>query len=158
MSTKSNTNKPHQEVGSVPLQYDDELLTDHVVEMLGRFKKKSAIAEKLREDFPEISTIVVSLLISRAKAKIRESLDMDPNDYKGRIIECLESIISGKSSHKDKLKALEMLANYTGVNLAANESPSSYAERVRDALKAMDASLGGGSKIDDKPNTKGDNE
>ena len=135
--------KSYQDIGDVPPEYDCELLTDYVVELLGQFKKKSAIGEKLREDFPDISSVTVGILISRATAKIRETLNKNPNDYKGRIIECLEQIISGKAMHKDRLKALEMLANYTGVNQAANEEPSEYARRIAEAIKQMDGSVDG---------------
>jgi len=143
MPDKDNTSKSYKDIGNLPNEYQDETLLDHVVELLGRFHKKSAIAAKLREDFPDISPVIIGILISRAKVKIRETLKIDPTEFKSCILECLQQIISGKAKHKDRLKALEMLADYTGVKQSAMEDPSEYAKRVQEAMRAMDASVDG---------------
>lgn len=135
--------KPYKDIGNVQPEYEDETLLDEVVALVGQFKKRSAIFTKLQEDFPEIPIVTVSILISRAKAKIRETLNVDPQDYRGQIIEALIQVIGGKSKHRDRLKALDMLAEFTGVKTAANEDPSDYAQRVCEAMKEMDASVDG---------------
>jgi len=141
--------RSYKDIGTIPKEYEDETLLDKVVELVGQFKKPSAIAEILREDLPEIPFVIISILISRAKAKIRETLNVDPQEYRGQILECLMSIISGKAKHRERLRALEMLAEFTGVNHAANEDPGDYAQRVADAIKAMDASVDGTGKVEE---------
>ena len=142
--------KSYKDIGNVPKEYEDETLLDKVVELVGQFKKPSAIVAILREDLPEIPFVIVSILISRAKAKIREMLNVDPQEHRGQILECLIQIISGKAKHRERLRALEMFAEFTGVTHSANEDPGDYAQRVAEAIKAMDASVDGtGEEIEE---------
>lgn len=138
--------KSYKDIGDLPLEFEDETILDRVVELWGQFKSKKQIRETLTEELELeelISAVTIGVLISRAKAKIREILKIDPNEYKGRIIQCLELIIGGKAKHNDRLKALEMLAGYTGVEKQIQEDPSDYAQRIVEAIKQMDASVDG---------------
>lgn len=141
--------KSYKDIGSVPLEFQDESVLDLVVELYGQFKKKKQINEILTEElgFKEpISSVIISVLISRAKAKIRETYKViDPTEYKGRIIYCIELILGGRAKPRARLKALEMLAIYTGVDQEVAETPQEYAQKVAEAIKEMDASVGGGS-------------
>jgi len=136
----------YKDIGNVPLEFEDETILDTVVELYGQFKSKRQIGEELTKELElekPISSVIIGILISRAKAKIRETLKIDPNEYKGRIIQCLEIILGGKAKCRDKLKALEMLAGYTGVEQQIQEDPSEYAQRVAEAIKEADASVDG---------------
>lgn len=144
--------KSHKDIGSVPLAFEDETILDRVVELYGQFKSKKQIREVLTDELEleePISSVTIGVLISRAKAKIRENLKTDPNEYKGRIIQFLKIVLGGKAKNRDKLKALEMLATYTGVEQQVQEDPSEYARRIAEAIKQMDASVDG-SVIEEK--------
>lgn len=139
--------KSYKDIGSVPLEFQDESILDLVVELYGQFKKKKQIREILTKELElekPISAVTVSVLISRAKAKILETYKViDPTEYKGRIIYCIELILGGRAKPRARLKALEMLAIYTGVEQQVQEEPSEYAQRVAEAIKQMDASVDG---------------
>lgn len=138
--------KSYKDLGAVPLMFEDEEILDRVIELYGQFKNRWAIRDILTKELElekPISIITIGILIGRAKLKIRANLKIEPNEYKGRIIQCLEIIIGGKAKYRDKLKALEMLATYTGVEQQVQEDPSDYAKRVAEAIKQMDASVGG---------------
>lgn len=138
--------KSYKDIGNVPLEFEDENILDRVVELWGQFKSKKQIREALTDELELdalISSVTISVLISRAKAKIRENLKIDPNEYKGRIIQFLEIVLGGKAKCRDKLKALEMIAAYTGVEQQVQEDPSDYALRVAEAIKEADASVDG---------------
>jgi len=138
--------KSYKDIGALPLEFEDENILDRVVELWGQFKSKKQIREVLTNELELeklISSVTIGVLISRAKAKIRENLKIDPNEYKGRIIQFLEIVLGGKAKCRDKLKALEMIAVYTGVEQGIQEDPSEYALRVAEAIKQMDASVDG---------------
>jgi len=145
--------KSYKDIGSVPLAFEDETILDRVVELWGQFKSKKQIKEILTRELElekPISSVTIGVLVSRAKVKIRENLKVDPDDYKGRIIQCLELIIGGKAKHSERLKALEMLANYAGIERQVQEAPSEYAQRVAEAIKEMDASVDGTGSLTNK--------
>lgn len=139
--------KSYKDIGTLPLEFQDEDLLERVIELYGQFKNRGQIRETLTAELEfkkPISFVIIDILISRAKAKIREQLKIkDPQDYKGRIIYFIEILLGGKAKNRDKLKALEMLANYTGVEQQIQEEPSDYAKRVALAIKEMDASVDG---------------
>lgn len=139
--------KSYKDVGSLPLEFQDESILDLVVELYGQFKKKKQINEILTEELgleEPISSVIISVLMSRAKAKIRETYKViDPTEYKGRIIYCIELILGGRTKARVRLKALEMLAIYTGVEQQVEEEPSDYARRVCAAIKEAKASIDG---------------
>lgn len=139
--------KSYKDIGSLPLEFQDESVLDLVVELYGQFKSKKQINELLTAEleFKEpISSVTISVLVSRAKAKIRETYKViDPTEYKGRIIYCIELILGGRAKPRVRLKALEMLAIYTGVEQQVEEDPSDYAQRVCQAIKEADASVDG---------------
>lgn len=139
--------KSYKDIGNVPLEFEDESILDRVVELYGNFKSKSVIGEILQKELEldkPISSVTVSVLMSRAKAKIRETYKViDPTEYKGRIIYCIELILGGRAKPRVRLKALEMLAIYTGVEQQVEEEPSDYARRVCAAIKEAKASIDG---------------
>ena len=151
--------KSYKDIGSLPLEFQDESVLDLVVELYGQFKSKKQINELLTLElgFEEpISSVTIGVLVSRAKAKIRETYKViDPTEYKGRIIYCIELILGGRAKPRARLKALEMLALYTGVEQGVQEDPSDYAQRVAQAIKEADASVDG-TAIDQAPQTETD--
>ena len=140
--------KSYKDIGELPLEYQDETLLDHVVELVGRFTKRSAIHAKLQETFPKISFVVTSVLISRARMKLRQVLKKDPDEFKGCIFEILMQMISGPAKNKDRLKAVEMLAIYSGAAESPGEDPRDYAHRIVEAMKEMDESVGGAEAVE----------
>ena len=141
--------KSYKDLGNVPLMFEAEEVLDRVIELHGQFKSRWAIRDILTKELEleePISIITIGILIGRAKLKIREQIKAgDPIDSKGRIIQFLEILLGGKAKNRDKLKALEMLALYTGVETQIQEDPSEYARRVCEFLKQADASVGGGA-------------
>lgn len=139
--------KSYKDIGSLPLEFQDENILDTVVELYGQFKSKKQIGEVLTKELElekPISSVTISVLVSRAKAKIREEYKViDPTEYKGRIIYCIELILGGRAKPRTRLKALEMLAIYTGVEQQVEEEPSDYARRVCAAIKEAKASIDG---------------
>ena len=144
--------KSHKDIGALPLEFEDESILDLVVELYGQFKKKKQINEILTKELElekPISSVTISILMSRAKAKICETYKViDPTEYKGRIIYCIELILGGRAKPRVRLKALEMLAIFTGVEQQVQEDPSDYALRVAEAIKQMDASVDGTLETD----------
>jgi len=132
-------------MATVPPIYDNnEQLIDFIVELLGRMYKRSQIVSELRTYFPDISYMTVGILINRAREKIRDTLNLDPSEYRGKIVECLETIIRNpRAKNKDKIKAAEMLSQISGVNQASLEDPVNYAKRVAAAILAADNSVQG---------------
>lgn len=139
--------KSYKDIGDLPLEFEDESILDLVVELYGQFKSKKQINEILTEELKlekPISFVTISVLISRAKKKICETYKViDPTEYKGRIIYCIELILGGRAKPRARLKALEMLAIYTGVEQGVQEDPGEYAQRVVEAIKEADASVDG---------------
>jgi len=139
--------KSYKDLGAVPLMFEDEQLLDRVIELHGQFKSRWAIRDVLTEELElekPISIITIGILIGRAKLKIREQVkEGEPIDYKAQIIQFLKILLGGKAKNRDKLKAIEMLALYTGVEQQIQEDPSDYAKRVAEAIKEMDASVDG---------------
>jgi len=139
--------KSYKDIGDLPLEFEDETILDRVVELYGQFKKKKQINEILTKELElekPISSVTISVLMSRAKAKICDEYKViDPTEYKGRIIYCIELILGGKAKPRARLKALEMLALYTGVEQGVQEDPSDYAQRVAEAIKEANASVDG---------------
>lgn len=141
--------KSYKDIGNIPLEFQDESILDLVVELYGQFKSKKQINEILTEELgykEPISSVIIGILFSRAKAKIRDKYKVtDPTEYKGRIIYCIELILGGRAKPRARLKALEMLGIYTGVEQQVAETPQEYAKKVAEAIKQMDESIGGGS-------------
>lgn len=139
--------KSYKDIGDLPLEFEDESILDLVVELYGQFKNKKQINEILTKELElekPINSVTVGVLMSRAKAKIRETYKViDPTEYKGRIIYCIELILGGRAKPRARLKALEMLAIYTGVEQQVEEEPSDYARRVTEAIKEANASVDG---------------
>jgi len=133
--------KSYKDIGDLPLEFEDETVLDRVVELYGQFKSKKQINEILTKELElekPISSVTISILMSRAKAKIRDEYKViDPTEYKGRIIYCIELILGGRAKPRVRLKALEMLAIYTGVEQGVQEDPSEYARRVAEAIKTV---------------------
>jgi len=147
--------RSYKDLGVVPLLFDDEEILDRVIELYSQFQSRWAIRDILTKELEfkkPISIITIGILIGRAKLKITEQLKIkNPQEYRGRIVYFLELLLGGKAKNRDKLKALEMLALYTGVEKEVQEDPSDYAKRVALAIREMDISVGG-TQIEEEQN------
>jgi hypothetical protein len=124
-----------------------DLVIDYVVELLGRRYRKSqirlALAKEINGGKP-LDIWVFNHLMKKAKQKIRSLYGIDPLEYKGQAIEWLESQLRDDNvALKYKLRVHEQLLDLLGLKHISTDDPSVYAEKVAEALRAMDDSVQG---------------
>lgn len=126
-----------------------DLVVDAVVEWLGKKYKKSQIKLELAQinGGKPLNPWVVEKIIHLARIKIRNIYHIDPVEFKGSSIEFYSSVIRNpKFSVKDKLVAQQRLDVLLGLEHLATDDPAVYAEKVKEAMEAMDGSVTGTSQ------------
>ena len=121
------------------------LLVDACMEWIAMRWTKSMIKAELKDHFKnDIHWSQVEAIIKAAKTEIKRIYCIDASEYRGRQISFYELIIREKKYYDEiikleaRLKAaerLDKLFNLEGIQL---EDVDAIAERVRDALQAMD--------------------
>lgn len=128
-----------------------DLVVDAVVEWLGKKYRKSQIKLELAQingDKP-LNPWTVERIIHLARKKIRDIYNIDAVEFKGSSIEFYSSIIRNpKASLKYKLIAQQRLDILLGLEHLATDDPVVYAEKVKEAMRAMDASVEGTVKTE----------
>lgn len=134
-----------------------DLVIDAVVEWLGLKYRKSQIKLELAKinGGNPLDFHIVDRIISLAKEKIRDIYHVDAVEYKGSAIEFYQSIIRNpKIKIKYKLQAQQRLDTLLGLEHLATDDPKVYAEKVKEAMQAMDNSVDGIQPQEQKPSLK----
>jgi len=130
-----------------------DLVIDAVVEWLGMKYRKSQIKAELAEinGGKPLNIWTFNAIVKAAKKKIRDIYHIDAVESKGSSIEFYSVIIRNpKMPIKYKLIAQQRLDALLGLEHLATDDPKVYAEKVTEAMKAMDASVDGSVKEDEK--------
>lgn len=129
---------------NTPLHECPEVV-EMVMECLGRRYKKSQIKAELRKIIPNLSRQACEKVIAAARKQIREKFKLDPQEYRGYLIEELERLLrNDRTPTKFRLKTIHELVLLLGLDhIAETEAPEAYAEKVKEAMRAMDASIDG---------------
>jgi len=123
-----------------------DLVVDAVVEWLGMKYRKSQIKFELAQinGGKPLDPWTVEKIIHLARKKIRDIYHVDAIEFKGSSIEFYSSVIRNpKTPIKYKLVAQQRLDCLLGLEHLATDDPAVYAEKVKEAMKAMDASVDG---------------
>lgn len=123
-----------------------DLIVDAVVEWLGKKYKKSQIKLELAQinGGKRVNPWAVERIIHLARKKIRDLYHIDAIEFKGSSIEFYQSVIrSPKAKIRDKLQAQQRIDVLLGLEHLATDDPAVYAEKVKEAMEAMDGSVTG---------------
>lgn len=126
---------------------------DHVCELLGRRYRKGQIKDELRKIYgSDLSHVVCERVITLAKKQIVNNYKIDAQEYRGYLIEELERLLrNDKTPIRYRIKVIQELASLLGLhNITEGTSPEEYAEKVKAAIKAADASVDGIPRGEDK--------
>lgn len=128
-----------------------DLVVDAVVEWLGMKYRKSQIKAELAEinGGKPLNIWTFNAIVRAAKIKLRDIYHVDAVESKGSSIEFYSAIIrKPKIAIKYKLIAQQRLDTLLGLENLATDDPKIYAEKVAEAMKAMDATVDGTAKED----------
>lgn len=134
-----------------------DLVIDAVVEWLGKKYKKSQIKLELAQinGGEPLNPWVVEKIIHCAKKKIRDIYNIDAVEFKGSSIEFYSSVIRNpRAKIKDKLQAQQRIDALLGLEHLATDDPAVYAEKVKEAMRAMDASVDGTASSQESTSSK----
>lgn len=127
-------------------------VVEMVCEFLGRRYKKSQIKDELRKIISNLSHQACEKVITAAKKQIRENFKLDPQEYRGYLVEELERLLrNDKTPTKYRLKTIHELVLLLGLDrITDTEAPEEYAKRVQEAMRAADNSVAGIPQQEDK--------
>lgn len=121
------------------------LLVEACMEWIAMRWTKSMIKAELRDHFKnDINLVQVNAIIKAANAEIKRMYNIDASEYRGRQISFYELVIREEKYLKeiiklvDRIKCAERLDKLFGLEVIQPEDADAIAQRVRDALIAMD--------------------
>lgn len=135
-----------------------DLVIDAVCEWLGLKYRKSQIKLELAQlnGGKPLDIWVFNKIVHAARTKIRNIYHIDAIEYKGSSIEFYELVIRDPEiAIKYKLVAQQRLDTLLGLEHLATDDPIIYAEKVAEALKAMDNTVDGIVKDEQTKDTPG---